>query len=47
MYVRQGLSQTFHSPSPAEGRFGRVIDGDLRVTEFGSWLQATKADYYP
>ena len=26
--------------------FGRVIDGDLRVTEFGSWLQHTKADYY-
>ena len=21
--------------------FGRVIDGDLRVTEFGSWLQPT------
>ena len=35
----------FHSPLPAP-RGGRVIDGDLRVTEFGSWLQPTKADYY-
>ena len=32
----------------AEGgaSFGRVIDGDLRVGELGSWLQPTKADYY-
>jgi len=26
--------------------FGKVIDGDLRVVEMGSWLQPTKADYY-
>ena len=26
--------------------FGKVIDGDLRVVELGSWLQPTKADYY-
>ena len=24
--------------------FGRVVDGDLRMAEFGSWLQPTKAD---
>ena len=26
--------------------FGRVVGGDLRMAEFGSWLQPTKADYY-
>ena len=26
--------------------FGKVIDGDFRVVELGSWLQPTKADYY-
>ena len=26
--------------------FGKVIDGDLRVVELGSWLQPTKVDYY-
>ena len=26
--------------------FGKVIDGDLRVVEMGSWLQPSKADYY-
>ena len=26
--------------------FGKVIDGDLRVVELGSWLQPTKAEYY-
>ena len=26
--------------------FGRVIDGDLRVVELGSWLHPTKAGYF-
>ena len=26
--------------------FGKAVDGDLRMVEFGSWLQPTKADYY-
>ena len=26
--------------------FGRIVGGDLRMAEFGSWLQPTKADYY-
>ena len=41
--------KNIHSPSPAHAEegteFGRIVGGDLRMAEFGSWLQPTKADY--
>ena len=37
---------TFASSPPKRGRSSAFIDGDLRMAEFGSWPQPTKADYY-
>ena len=45
--VNNSVLITLHSAdSEPPSAFGKVIDGDLRVVELGSWLQPTKAEYY-